>query len=216
MRSVAIVSACLYCGAAMKDPEETFATLLLASAPGPGSRRQMLAGAGSALAGFAAMQPAFAKTGEFGQVKVFPTGDETLSSPWVGGGDFGRGEGVTFGRPKSDGALLSEGWKKDQTRETAALDKQFATVLSQGDNLEKKIWWLVRDNIRGNDVYNMRQNMYSLARNSGNVKAAERAAKNVMTELNAFDVECRAKNLEKAKKEYADLKAAIDTYKSLV
>jgi hypothetical protein len=216
MRSIAIVFACLHSVTAVKDAEDTLATLLLASAPRAGSRRQMLAGAGGALAGLAAMQPAFAKTGEFGTVQVFPTGDDTLSAPWVGGGDFGRGEGITFGRPKSDGELLSEGWKKDQTRETAALDKQFATVLSQDANLEKKIWWLVRDNIRGNDVYNMRQNMYSLARQSSNAKVAERAAKNVMTELNAFDVECRAKNLEKAKKEYADLKAAIDTYKSLV
>mmetsp|Transcript_106684 Transcript_106684/g.168574 ORF Transcript_106684/g.168574 Transcript_106684/m.168574 type:complete len:217 (-) Transcript_106684:64-714(-) len=216
MRSVAIVSACLYCGAAMKDPEETFATLLLASAPGPGSRRQMLAGAGSALAGFAAMQPAFAKTGEFGQVMFFPQSDETLSSPWVSGGDFGRGEGGTFGRPKSDGPILAEGFKKELSREKAALEKQFKTVLSQDANLEKKIWWLVRDNIRGNDVYNMRGNMYALARGSSNVKIAERAAKNVMTELDAFDVALRAKDLDASKKEYADVKSAIASFSALV
>eukprot|EP00427_Karlodinium_veneficum_P036561 CAMPEP_0169273434 /NCGR_PEP_ID=MMETSP1016-20121227/51104_1 /TAXON_ID=342587 /ORGANISM="Karlodinium micrum, Strain CCMP2283" /LENGTH=51 /DNA_ID=CAMNT_0009359757 /DNA_START=48 /DNA_END=200 /DNA_ORIENTATION=- len=51
MSSFAIFLACVTSVSAVQDPEETIAALLLASTPRAGSRRQMLAGAGSALAG---------------------------------------------------------------------------------------------------------------------------------------------------------------------
>jgi hypothetical protein len=197
------------------DPEETLAMVLLASAPKSlGTRRQLLAGAAGTLASIAATQPAFAKKGEFGNLGVFVQGGSDLSSPYLPNGQK-VGVGSTYGLA-SDGVALAKDWRGDSDIQKQDLQKAYDIVCAQIDNAEKAVWWLAMDNIRGNDVYQMRKEMLQLAGTAPNKRAAKNAARDCMAKLDEFDLALRAKDIAAARTELAAFKASFATFQSLV
>merc|ERR1719199_1598601 len=149
------------------------------------SRRELLAKAGAALAGFSAVQAASAKAGQFSKLDIFSVvGEPAISSPYQPGGPQGDGPGTTYGYKKSDGPILADGYQSDVTREKAAFDVSSKIVRAQGPNIESKTWWLVRDNLRG-QAYNMKANMLAMNAVSATKPAAEKAYAKFWSEINA-------------------------------
>merc|ERR1712217_138538 len=170
------------------------------------------AAAATGLAGLATnAKPAFAKAGEFTKISFF--GTDSMSSPYVEGGPK-SGKEATFGCPKSDGPFLSEGWEKDVTREQKSFDTQEKIIRSQGENIEKKIWWLARDNLRG-EAYTMKDNMKALNYVSKDPRASKKAYEKFWTAINAVDIACVQKKADKAKTEYAKALEALDAWKAV-
>merc|ERR1712078_360721 len=126
-----------------------------------GSRREILAKAGAALASMAAVQSASAKAGQFSKQEIFSiVGQPGISSPYQPGGPK-AGKDATFGFAKSDGEFVANGYEKDVSREKAAYTVSKKIIQSQGPNIESKTWWLVRDNLRG-QAYTMKANMRAI------------------------------------------------------
>ena len=88
-----------------------------------------------------------------------------------------------------------------------------ATLLLQGKNIDSKTWWLVKDNLRG-QAYNMKANMLAINGVLPPEKkaAAAKAYSKFWSEINQFDLACTKKEYDLAKKEYADVLAALDAY----
>jgi len=181
------------------------------------SRRQLFTRAGAAVFALGAVQSASAKAGQFSKLSVFDIiGEPALSSPFQAGGPQGTGPGTTFGYKKSDGpvlALENGGYKADVAREKAAFEVSAKIVKSQAKNIDSKTWWLVKDNLRG-QAYNMKANMLAI---NGVLPAEKKAAaakaySKFWSEINQFDLACTKKEYDLAKKEYADVLAALDAY----
>merc|ERR1711972_1071050 len=170
------------------------------------------AAAATGLAGLATnAKPAFTKAGEFTKISFF--GSDSLSSPYVEGGPR-AGKDATFGYAKSDGPFLSEGWEKDVTREKTSFEKQEKIIRSQAENIEKKIWWLARDNLRG-EAYTMKDNMKALNYVSKDPKASKKAYEKFWTAINAVDLACVKKTAATAQTEYAKALESLDAWKSV-
>jgi len=177
--------------------------------------RELFARAGAALVGFSAVQSASAKAGQFSKQDVFSlVGEPAISSPYQAGGPK-AGKDATFGYSKSDGPILADGYQNDVTREKAAFDVSAKIVQSQGKNVDSKTWWLVRDNLRG-QAYNMKANMKAMNKVSKDPAAADKAYAKFWNEINQLDLACVKKELDLAKKEYADVLAALDAYKATI
>lgn len=74
-------------------------------------RRELFAKAGAALAGFAAVQSASAKAGQFSKIEIFSiAGTPAISSPYQPGGPK-AGKDATFGYAKSGGDILATGYE---------------------------------------------------------------------------------------------------------
>merc|ERR1712151_1174319 len=137
-----------------------------------------------------------------------------MSTPYQNGGQV---PADAFGVKGSEGEKAAAEFKDSIiARKKRKLAERFDVLLSQDSNLDNKIWWIVRDNVRGNDLYTMRKDMNALAAEAADSKAAKKATATVFTELATFDVALRNKNLAESKKEYADLKAAVAAFQSLV
>lgn len=178
------------------------------------SRRQLFTRAGAAVFAVGAVQSASAKAGQFSKLSVFDIiGEPALSSPYQPGGPQGSGPGTTYGYKKSDGPILADGYQSDVAREKAAFDISAKIVKSQAKNIDTKTWWLVKDNLRG-QAYNMKANM--LAMNgvlpADKKAAASKAYSKFWSEVNQLDLACTKKEYDLAKKEYADVLAALDAY----
>ena len=179
------------------------------------SRRELLARAGAALAGFSAVQSASAKAGQFSKQDIFSVvGTPAISSPYQPGGPK-AGKDATFGYSKSDGPILATGYETDITREKAAFEISEKIVRSQGPNIESKTWWLARDNFRG-QAYNMKANMKVINTQSADPAASAKAYSKFWSEVNALDLAMVKKELDLAKKEYSDVLAALDAYKATI
>ena len=178
--------------------------------------RELLARAGAALVGFGAVQGASAKAGQFSKISIFDVvGEPSLSSPYQAGGPQPAGKGTTYGYKKSDGPILADGYETDVTREKAAYEVSAKIVSSQQANIDSKTWWLVRDNLRG-QAYNMKANMKALNKVSKDPAAADKAYAKFWNEVNQLDLACVKKEVDLAKKEYADVLAALDAYKTTI
>ena len=179
------------------------------------SRREVFARAGALLAGFSAVQGASAKAGQFSKIDIFSVvGEPPISSPYQPGGPK-AGADATFGYAKSDGPMLAAGYENDVTREKAAFDVSAKIVESQGPNIESKTWWLARDNLRG-QAYNMKANMQAMNKVSKDPAASSKAYTKFWNEVNSLDLACTKKELDLAKKEYADVLAALAEYKKTI
>jgi len=181
------------------------------------SRRELFAKAGAAAAAFAAVQGASAKAGQFSKLSVFDlVGQPAISSPFQAGGPK-AGPDATFGYAKSDGPILSTGYAEDVSRELKDYKVSSAIVKAQANNIEKKTWWLVRDNFRG-QAYNMKSNMLSINKVlEGDKKAAAgKAYSKFWSEVNQLDLAVSKKELELAKKEYEDCMGALAEYEAIV
>jgi len=178
------------------------------------SRRELFAKAGAALAGFAAVQSASAKAGQFSKQEIFSVaGTPGISSPYQPGGPK-AGPEATFGYAKSAGEFAANGYAADVTREKAAYAISSKIVSEQGPNIDSKTWWLVRDNLRG-QAYNMKANMRAITSqlSSAEAKAASTKAYNTFwKKIDALDLACKKKELALAQKEYADVLAALKAY----
>ena len=161
------------------------------------------------------MQSASAKAGQFSKQDIFSVvGVPAISSPYQPGGPK-SGPEATYGFVKSDGPILAAGYEQDVTREKAAFDVSAKIIESQGKNIESKTWWLARDNLRG-QAYNMKANMQALNKVSKDPAAASKAYTKFWNEINSLDLACTKKELDLAKKEYADVLAALDEYKKVI
>ena len=103
----------------------------------------------------------------------------------------------------------------DVTREKSAFEVSAKIVKGQAGNIDSKTWWLVRDNLRG-QAYNMKANMQALNKVSKDPAAASKAYTKFWNEINSLDLACTKKELDLAKKEYADVLAALDEYKKVI
>jgi hypothetical protein len=167
------------------------------------ARREFMAkAAGAALASLATA--ASAKSGQFGKQEFFSVvGEPGISSPYQPGGPK-SGKDATFGYAKSDGPMLATGYQNDVTREKAAYEVSKKIFQAQGQNIESKTWWLVRDNFRG-QAYNMKANMRAINTTLGpDAQLAATKAYNVFwKQVNQLDYALKIKEPELAKKEYA-------------
>merc|ERR1719247_1162026 len=193
------------------------APVMMEEAP---SRRELFARAGAAVFAASAVQGASAKAGQFSKLDIFSVvGEPAISSPYQVGGPKGstisgieKGQ-TTYGYQKSDGPILADGFRDDVTREKKAFDISATIVKSQQGNLDKKTWWLVRDNFRG-QAYNMKANMRAINAVLPEDKkvAATKAYKTFWKEVDSLDLACVKKEYDLAKKEYADVLAALKVY----
>jgi hypothetical protein len=180
-------------------------------------RREVLAKAGAALASMAAVQSASAKAGQFSKIEIFSiVGEPGISSPYQAGGPK-SGAGSTYGYAKSEGEILATGYEKDVSRERASLEVSKKIVRSQGNNIDKSTWYLVRDNLRG-QAYNMKANMLAInaVLEPKTKEAATKAYNEFWKEINSLDLACTKKELALAKKEYEDVLAALKKYEDIV
>ena len=184
------------------------------------SRRELFARAGASLFAFSAVQGASAKAGQFSKISIFDVvGEASISSPFQNGGPQGlkgtiANPETTYGYLKSDGPILSKGYDADVTREKAAYDISAKIVRGQAGNIDKKTWWLVRDNLRG-QAYDMKANMLALNKVAGDKKpAADKAYKKFWTEIDQLDLACVKKELDLAKKEYDEVLEALTAYEA--
>merc|ERR1719440_317819 len=176
------------------------------------SRREILAKASAALASVAAVQSASAKAGQFSKIDIFSViGEPSISSPYQPGGPKGNlGPGgiekgtTTYGYAKSDGPILANGFREDVTREKAQFLVSVGIVKDQKALLDKKTWWLVRDNLR-TQVYNMKANMRAINAVAEDKTGAKKAYDKFVLKLNSLDLACVKKEYDLAQKEYADL-----------
>jgi hypothetical protein len=190
---------------------------------GPMTRREMLARAGaSAAAVLGASQSANAKAGQFGKfdTRVWglgfePDAADPISTPYQKGGGNKGGKTASFGYTKSEGAFLSEGWKKDLKLELAVLAKQEKIVKAQGPRIEAKTWFLARDDLRQN-ANTMKNNMKRINSQCADQKKAKKAYNAFVEAMNAVDVAMTLKEPEPAKKKYAAFLASYDAWKSAV
>merc|ERR1712216_1102426 len=102
-------------------------------------------------------------------------------------------------------------------RERAAFEVSAKIVRSQGDNVDSKTWWLLRDNLRG-QAYNMKANMLAINKvvPEDKQEPAAKACKKFWKEINALDLACVKKEADLAKKEFADVLAALESYESVI
>lgn len=188
----------------------------------PSSRRELFSRTGAAVVGFSSVQSVSAKAGEFSKISIFDITGPSISSPYQAGGPQGlkgtiRNPETTYGYLKSDGPILAAEWQGDVAREKAAFDVSSKIVQAQGANIDKKTWWLVRDNLRG-QAYNMKANMLALVNVLPAEKkpAAQKAYKKFWTEIESLDLACVKKEYDLAKKEYGDVLEALKAYTALV
>jgi len=181
------------------------------------SRRELFAKAGAALAGFAAVQSASAKAGQFSKIEIFSvTGTPGISSPYQPGGPK-AGPDATFGYAKSNGPMLADGYEADVTREKAAYAISAKIVSDQGPNIDSKTWWLVRDNLRG-QAYNMKANMRTITSQlpADKKAASQKAYATFWKKIDALDLACKKKELALAQKEYADVLTLLKAYEATI
>merc|ERR1719201_1644913 len=177
------------------------------------SRRELFARAGASLFAFSAVQGASAKAGQFSKQDFFSvTGPPAISSPYQAGGPK-AGKDATFGYGKSEGPILADGYEADVSRERAAYKVSSDIVKSQGSNIDSKTWWLVKDNFRG-QAYNMKANMRAINKVVGG--GTTEAYKKFWKEVDQLDLACTKKELDLAKKEYADVLAALKEYEAMI
>merc|ERR1719247_3201265 len=196
---------------AVSRPAVQQATPLMAAGDAS-SRRQLFARAGAALAGAAFASSASAKAGQFGKIGIF--GMEDLSSPYQPGGPK-SGPDATYGYAKSDGPILATGYESDVGREKALFLESARRIKTLGPKVESKTWWFVRDELRI-QAYNMRSSMLALNKVNSDKKACDKAYKKYWTEIEAFDLALKKKELALSQKEFSDVLAALDAYSKLV
>ena len=167
------------------------------------------------LAGFAAVQSASAKAGQFSKIEIFSiTGTPAISSPYQPGGPK-AGPDATFGYAKSGGDILAKGYQNDVTREKAAYDISKKIVQSQGEFIDSKTWWLVRDNLRG-QAYNMKANMRAMSAVTSDPKGSMKAYAAFWKKIDALDLACKKKELALAQKEYAEALDLLKAYDATI
>jgi len=182
-----------------------------------GTRREVLAKTGAALASAAAVQSASAKAGQFSKIDVFSiAGTPAISSPYQPGGPK-AGPDATYGYKKTDGDFLAKDYQNQIDREMADFDKSKRIIRSLGPNIDSKTWWLVRDNLRG-QAYNMKANMEAI----NNVLAPEKkraandAYKKFWKKVDRLDIACQKKELSLAQTEYEGVLDALKTYEQVI
>merc|ERR1740129_1173531 len=167
----------------------------------------------AALAAAAAVpMAANAKAGQFSKLDVFSiAGQPAISSPYQPGGPR-SGKDATYGYKKSDGPIIAAGYESDVTREKKAFEVSKNIVNSQGPNIERKRWWLVRDNFRG-QAYNMKANMQAINEvlPADKKKDATKAFNKFWAGVNRLDLALTKKEPELARKEYDDVEAALQS-----
>jgi hypothetical protein len=102
------------------------------------------------------------------------------------------------------------------TRELAAFKVSRDIVNSQGKNVDGKVWWLVRDNLRG-QAYNMKANMKALnaVLPADKKVAATKAYDKFWKSINELDLACTKKELELAQLKYKQVKDALAAYEAV-
>jgi len=181
------------------------------------SRRDLFAKAGAALAGMSAVQAASAKAGQFSKIEIFSiVGEPGISSPFQPGGPK-AGPGATFGYSKSEGEILATGYQADVAREKEAFAISSKIVEAQGQYIDSKTWWLVRDNFRG-QAYNMKANMKAIysALPADKAAASKKAYAKFWKEVDSLDLACKKKELALAQKEYSDVLAALKEFTATI
>ena len=103
------------------------------------------------------------------------------------------------------------------TREKAAFEVSSKIVRAQGPALEKKTWWLVRDNLRG-QAYNMKANMIAINKvlPADKKGKADKAYSKFWNEINQLDLACVKKEFDLAKKEYEEVLEALTAYDATI
>jgi hypothetical protein len=156
-----------------------------------------------------------AKAGQFSKIDIFSVvGEPPISSPYQPGGPK-AGKDATFGYKKSDGPILATGYETDVTRELAAFKVSRDIINSQQKNVDGKVWWLVRDNMRG-QAYNMKANMKALnsVLPADKKAAASKAYDKFWKSIDELDLACRLKELELAQANYK-VKDALAAYEAV-
>jgi hypothetical protein len=179
------------------------------------SRRAFLQKAAAATAA-AVPLAANAKAGQFSKIDIFSVvGEPPISSPYQPGGPK-AGKDATFGYKKSDGPILATGYETDVTRELAAFKVSRDIINSQQKNVDGKVWWLVRDNMRG-QAYNMKANMKALnsVLPADKKAAASKAYDKFWKSIDELDLACRLKELELAQANYKKVKDALAAYEAV-
>jgi len=179
------------------------------------SRRAVLQKAAAATAA-AVPLAASAKAGQFSKLDIFSiAGEPAISSPYQPGGPK-TGKDSTYGYAKSDGPILATGYEGDVTRELAAFKVSRDIVNSQQKNVDGKIWWLVRDNLRG-QAYNMKANMQAMnsVLPADKKVAATKAYDKFWKSINELDLACTKKELELAQLKYKQVKDALAAYEAV-
>merc|ERR1712087_716784 len=176
------------------------------------TRRELFAKVGAAMVGFAAVDSASAKAGQFGKLGFFGTTD--LSSPFQPNQPLGFG-GETFGYAKSEGEILAKDYQSDVSREKASFIESSKRISSLQPKIDSKTWWFIRDELRI-QAYTMRSSMLALNKVSDKLPEATKAYKKYWTEIEMFDLACAKKEPALAQKEYGDVLAALAAYTALV
>merc|ERR1712216_593861 len=179
------------------------------------SRRAVLQKAAAA-ATAAVPLAASAKAGQFGKQEFFSiVGSPGISSPYQEGGPS-TGKDATFGYKKSDGPILARGYEEDVTRELAAFKVSADIVNSQQKTIDGKVWWLVRDNLRG-QAYNMKANMKVIngVLPADKKASATKAYDTFWKSINELDLACKLKELDLAQANYKKVKDALAAYEAI-
>lgn len=103
----------------------------------------------------------------------------------------------------------------DVTREKAAYDISKKIVQSQGEFINSKTWWLVRDNLRG-QAYNMKANMRAMNAVSSSPPASNKAYAAFWKKIDSLDLACKKKELALAQKEYAEALDLLKAYDATI
>merc|ERR1712224_1151419 len=158
---------------------------------------------------------ASAKAGQFGKQEFFSiVGKPGISSPYQEGGPA-VGKDATYGYKKSDGPILATGYEDDVTRELAQF-KVSAEIVNSQKNIDGKVWWLVRDNLRG-QAYNMKANMKALNKvlPADKKDKAVKAYDTFWKSINELDLACKLKELDLAQANYKKVKDALAAYEAI-
>ena len=174
---------------------------------GMNTRRELFAQGAAALVAGAAVLPANAKAGQFGKQELFGF---SASSPYATEGLDPQG---TYGY-KTVGDKLATGYEADISREKGYFDKGVTEISKLQKSIDIKEWWRVRDNLRV-QAYEMRGAMLAINKVSKDPKASAKAYKKVFSEIESLDLACVKKEQDLANKEYSDVLAALDAYKSV-
>lgn len=128
-----------------------------------------------------------------------------------------KGYSTTYGYAPT-GEILAKDAALDVEREKEVFAKTAKIIVTLQPNIDSKTWWKVRDQLRGTNVYSMRQTMLAL----NNVLPTEKKEKAVKTykkfwsEVEALDLACVKKEQALATKKNADMITALGAYQAAI
>merc|ERR1712216_665220 len=89
---------------------------------------------------------------------------------------------------------VSSPYQAGVEREKKSFEASAKIIRSQGLNIDKRTWWLVRDNLRG-QAYTMKANMRALneVQSAAGKVTATKAYEKFWKEIDQLDLACRTK-----------------------